>query len=598
MIRSRAALHRLGRHQASTVSVARFGSFEGNRERIDKQSKETGKGQSPPRNTSDPNRSGKRQQNLARGDWKSIEYQGATAHRGKFQRLASFVEGLELPTDDNFLAGKALQLPTPSLLNEALLYFTSYKATAYASKQKDMSDVPKLCTQKLLTFLGYQYRTNEEAKGDWIQNCIGYGDSPLFGLVRSMDLFLRPLKGTRSNIRVFGTRKHRQKDLEVEEGLKALKDATRVRKLMVQLIEDTACPRLVNDWDEFLVVLELWKSRCGFLGVSRTQSINLSPGDIQGAFEGMRTAQECIEIMTTAIESVDAKLSPKQREASYTTLLGAVAYSGMTGAAAKAMEALRKFEERQQPSNSNIYSTLMLAFAKEAKHDKTAVHQAQELWKHILASRDKTKPDPVAATTLLMAYSNARMPEEVEKLLVTYEQAAASNHIKPTRIDYNIAVNSWSKSGFPDSPERALIIFRRMLELSDSGENTNASPDVITYTALIEAFARNPSTGSEGLDQADYLLEHAENSEDPAVRPDAILYRNYMSALVARFKLQDKKADIAHRIEKLLHRMRKKSKTLPASAASLWHNPKLCKFEDSKHGKRFKAKYLIDTRKC
>lgn len=571
MIRSRAAIHRLGRHQPSTVSVAKFGSFEGNREIIGKQIKDSGNGQS--KTHTGHNRARKRQDSLPRGDWKSVEYQGAAAHGGKFQRLASFVEELELPTDDNLLAEKSLQLPTSSLINEALSYFSSYKATAYASKhmQKDMPDVPKLCTQKLLAFLEYQYRTNEKAKGEWIQNCIGYRESPFFGLLASSDLFLRPLKGTKYSIRVFGARQQRQKDMKVEEALNALKEATRVRNFMVELIEDTACPRLVHDWNEFLVVLALWKTRCGFLGGFVRESVNLSPGDIQEAFEGVRTAQECIEIMTKNIESVDAKLSPSQRESSYTMLLGAVANSGMTGAAAKAMEVLRMFEGKQQPSNSNIYSTLMLSFAKEAKHDKTAVHQAQQLWNHILA---KMKPDPVAATTLLMAYSNARMPEEVEKLLVTYEQTAASNHMKPTRIDYNIAVNSWAKSDFPDSTERALTIFRRMVELSDSGENTNASPDVITYTALIEAFARNPSTGSEGLDQAEYLLEHAENSEDPSVKPDAILYRNYMTALTVRFKLQDQKTDIAHRIEKLLHRMRKKSKTLPASVASQWHNPK------------------------
>ena len=577
MIRSLHTLRRLvlteQHHYGPSFLVARFGSFEGNHDRIDRHLGGVRKERLPSENTNSSHPQGSLVQHKKgpQGHWKSVEYQGAAAHRSQFQRLAAFVEELELPTDDNLLPGS---LPAASLLNEALCYFTSYKAAAWASKQKNMSNVPKECTEKLLDFLEYQHKTNEEAKGEWIQNCIVYGNSPCFALVSGIGFYLRPLKGTSSSMRVFGARKQRRSDMQLEETLGALKGATRVHRFITQLIEDSSCPKIDLDWNVFFTVLELWKNRCWFLG-SPWNKNQLSPDNIQDAFEGVESAQKCIDIMSHQMEQMDSKLTTDQREASTTMLMGALANSGIHGAADKAMEVLQSFEERQLPHKSHMYNCTMLAFANEAKYNKAAVHRAQELWRHILASRARIKPDPAATTTLLTAYSNAIMPEEVEKMLVRFEESSASTGIKPTRIDYNIAISSWAKSNNPRATERALALFRRMLELFESGGNLSASPDKITYTALIDAFARNPNSGTEGLDQADYLLQRAESSDDPSVQPDAIMYRNYMSALLVRLGNQNKsyaKADIAYRIELLLHRMRKKSRKVPDSAASMWHN--------------------------
>lgn len=604
MIRSRHAIRRLvlaEQHHhhhhhpgLSTSFVARFGSFEGLQEKNDGAGNSIGTPRVAPVSFSQHGAAKEKSNGAAkmqpRGDWKSIEYQGAAAHSVQFQRLLAFVDGLELPLttatngDEQLLSNKNddnKALPPPLLVREALQYFNSLKAVAYLSKQKRNNntvadDAAKNCTIKLLDFIEYQYRTNEEAKGEWIESCIGLGDSPCYGLVGAINLFLRPFKGSSFSIRIFGVRKQRRGDFNGEDLVEALTNATRVHRLMEQLTTDPACPRIKLDWNMFLVVQQLWKSRCWYFGSAWDRHRQPSSGDAQ-TFGGVTSAQECIDIMSQTLEQMESAMSPTQREAAYTMFLGALAHSGIHGAATQAMEVVKKFEERQLPSKPNLYSTTMLAFANEAKYNKAAVHKAQELWDHIVAARDRIKPDPIAATTLLTAYSNAEMPEEIEKMLVQYDETSASTGRKTSRIDYNIAINSWAKSPKPQATERALALFRRMLEFAQSGDHPDISPDIITYTSLIDAFARNPNTGSEGLDQAESLLRHAESGDDPSVQPDALMYGNYMSALSTRLSRQHKsyaRADIAKRITDILRRMRAKSKTMPDSEAFMWHNAK------------------------
>jgi len=513
-----------------------------------------------------------------RGDRNTI--QGEHAHKDQFERLKAFVDDLECPTN-NKATVTSKDLPKPQMILEAMLYFTSYKATAYTSNQKNLTKIPWQYTYMLVNYMQTQYHNSQidaNTRREWIQKCIGnYASSPCLGLVQAMDIFLRPTKGSSVSIRNFGIRKFRRKDNQAHELLQALTAASKVHDFMDELVRDDSCPVLTRDFEAFLKTQELWKSRCWYLGAHTHGTQQLTPEQIHSAFGGAKTASECLNIMRNSLHEIDAQLSPTQREKASAMFVSALAVSNLHGSANEARQILNDVEQKQTPKTQILYNAVMLAFANEAKYNKDATHGAKELWNQLLDNRKYIQSNSVLSSTLLNAYSNANMPEAVEKILIEFEELPTSLGVRPTRIDYNIAIDSWAKSTHPKGTERALALFERMLELSESGNNPDASPDKITYTGLIDAFARNPNTGPEGLDQAEYLLQHAESGKNPEVKPDATMYHNYMSALLKRLTKQNKnygRSDIAIRIEQLMHRMRNKSRRLTGSEASRWHSPR------------------------
>lgn len=487
---------------------------------------------------------------------------GAKALKDNFRRYKKFVDELDFSSS---------ALPPPLQIQDAFYFFVSHKASLFASKN-NMPQVPGERTKRLVEFLDYQYQNNPQAEGEWIYHCVRMPNNSRYeALTQAVDFFLRPLSGTASSIRMSrlsGSGMHRNREHQEEMVLEALQNASRVVSLIFRLGEQP-----MSDLAVSMAILRLWKTRCWCLGNSNFGAIQLSPEVHERIFGGARGTEDCVTAMSEIIENMENNHASDaaHQELAYATLVSSLAFTGVIGSANRARKIFSKFEEKQQVQQGFVHSAAMLAFANEATINREeAVKGARELWEYV-CSQKHLKPTAAEFNTLLVAHSNARMPEECERQLLQQERSALGGH-RPTNIDYNVAINSWAKTRTPGSAKKALALYYSMVNLAP--ERPDVAPDVFTYTSVIDALARNPDTGQEGLDLAEHLLQHCESGEDSNVKPDPTLYKKYMQALSVRLFRQGKvwaKKKIAERIESLLFRMKDRSFEYPESASD-WHN--------------------------
>lgn len=490
---------------------------------------------------------------------------GSEALRARFARHEKLVQNLDLLSK---------QLPNPHRLSGAIMFFQSQNAGLHAIRN-GIPNVPKEHLLTILQFLEFQQDHNEKARGQWFHQCLTNPTlPPLTPLIRTIKFFLLPFSGTAFAIRRSGSRTHRRKDLLAEEALEALQNATRVYTLMtkiVQMQKPFLHPGVAK------AALTLWKDRCTYFGNLSFSNVPLSPDMIDKAFGGAQGTEACLQEMDRIFDQMDGTLNAVDREASYGFYVAALAASGSKGAANRARQALQRFEDKQKAEFTTIYSATMQVYANEAKFDASVAREARDFWEHV-CSLQHLKPSAATFNSLLLTFSHAHQPEEAERMLLYQDENSERQGFQPTRTEYNVVINSWAKNADPGGSKRALSLFHSMVERSHAENRPDLAPDIITYTILIDALARNSNTGEEGLSLAESLLHHCESGKDPNVRVDHTLYRNYMKAMAARLRSQNSsfaKVRIAERLESLLFRMKEMRVKADKSMAGHWHNAQI-----------------------
>ena len=80
---------------------------------------------------------------------------------------------------------------------------------------------------------------------------------------------------------------------------------------------------------------------------------------------------------------------------------------------------------------------------------------------------------------------------------------------KPNNKAYSSVIDAWAKSSADDARERAEQIFRRMIDLSDNGQDVDARPNNSTFNAVINAWAKSKDGGALGTERVLRTMEHA-----------------------------------------------------------------------------------------
>jgi len=108
-----------------------------------------------------------------------------------------------------------------------------------------------------------------------------------------------------------------------------------------------------------------------------------------------------------------------------------------------------------------------------------------------------------------------------------------NNTIQPDGRSYDSAIQTWSNSGHPDAPKRAMQLLDKMLERYHHGINHDYSspfPSHYTFTFLLMAWANSKST--EAVDQAEALFERmlqfSENGHS-SNEPDTTVFNNLLA---------------------------------------------------------------------
>eukprot|EP00592_Proboscia_alata_P017023 CAMPEP_0194398290 /NCGR_PEP_ID=MMETSP0174-20130528/126021_1 /TAXON_ID=216777 /ORGANISM="Proboscia alata, Strain PI-D3" /LENGTH=705 /DNA_ID=CAMNT_0039194569 /DNA_START=144 /DNA_END=2261 /DNA_ORIENTATION=- len=124
------------------------------------------------------------------------------------------------------------------------------------------------------------------------------------------------------------------------------------------------------------------------------------------------------------------------------------------------------------------------------------------------ASRKQKGDDTNARRAEKILMQMQRRYEQQQQLNNSTESGGTSNIgnigvVQPDTYSYTTVIHAWSQSGVIGSAERCYKILKQMHKVSKSSDpskrNSNAQPNTITYNAVMNAYARDPHTGSVTL---------------------------------------------------------------------------------------------------
>eukprot|EP00814_Leptocylindrus_danicus_P009952 CAMPEP_0116033140 /NCGR_PEP_ID=MMETSP0321-20121206/18760_1 /TAXON_ID=163516 /ORGANISM="Leptocylindrus danicus var. danicus, Strain B650" /LENGTH=724 /DNA_ID=CAMNT_0003509055 /DNA_START=118 /DNA_END=2292 /DNA_ORIENTATION=+ len=118
--------------------------------------------------------------------------------------------------------------------------------------------------------------------------------------------------------------------------------------------------------------------------------------------------------------------------------------------------------------------------------------------------------------------------------------------VKPTTATYNAMMDVWAKHG--NNVSRAEAVLRRMQHLYTSGENTEARPNALSYSSLINAYAK--SKHRNAALQAEKIFK--EQEQDSNIRP---VTQTYDALIDAWARSNAHTPDSAERAEAWFHKM-------------------------------------------
>ena len=128
------------------------------------------------------------------------------------------------------------------------------------------------------------------------------------------------------------------------------------------------------------------------------------------------------------------------------------------------------------------------------------------------------------------APERARRAEELIKQIERLYESGQNENVKPDVVTYSAVLNALSRAAAQDEAcaSRAMEILERMLDLHEGGDK-DVKPNKRTYTAVINAFARigKPEVAD------DLLCKMKKNHEimgDASLKPDTVCYSSVLDA--------------------------------------------------------------------
>lgn len=205
------------------------------------------------------------------------------------------------------------------------------------------------------------------------------------------------------------------------------------------------------------------------------------------------------------------------------------------------------------------YGVLLQAYS--SLNTKQTAQRAQDI---LLDEMKKVNiiPNTICFTSVIQAWSKCGEPEKAEKLFHTmqyYSQHHPSfTKLQPNIMTYNAVIQAWANNhdNNPQSAFKAEAILQQMME-SDS--HNNVQPNVFTYASIIHAWSKSSSPHAPKHAQAilERLLQHQQQSSN-SHNDD---YRKIISSCFASvISIWSRNGDL-HRIENLLEQMKNQSNT-------------------------------------
>jgi pentatricopeptide repeat protein len=206
------------------------------------------------------------------------------------------------------------------------------------------------------------------------------------------------------------------------------------------------------------------------------------------------------------------------------------------------------------------FGTVLKAWASKSFNDPTAPDRAEALFRKLFelhqSGWEQCKPDAVTFASLIQCWGKSKQrgaAEKAESLLRKMQQLAkeGETEMAPDTICWNSAIQAWAQAG---NGERAEALFKEMLVNYIRDRNERQKPNVITFTAVLSAWAKTrfykhaPKRAEKILEQMEKL--HQSGALDD-VKPNCVSYSILLDCLAYA-----KKNSSAAKAESILNQMK------------------------------------------
>jgi hypothetical protein len=218
--------------------------------------------------------------------------------------------------------------------------------------------------------------------------------------------------------------------------------------------------------------------------------------------------------------------------------LHAVALHGGGKGNARRAEEMLDFLEAQADGDMqpNVFSYNCALEAWRKSGEKDAAVRAAIILQRLLKRRDM-KPDTYSFNQVLLAISRSSLPHSAEsaKKWLDFMDTSYSKGIypraSPDLVSYLAVVSSYARSGISGAASRAEEVFRTLHEKYRRGRK-DLKPNRYIYNAMIDCWAKSKK-GTLGARKAEALLQEMERQHkagDLSMQPDASSYNGVLNA--------------------------------------------------------------------
>jgi len=226
----------------------------------------------------------------------------------------------------------------------------------------------------------------------------------------------------------------------------------------------------------------------------------------------------------------------------YNALIDIWSRSGERGAAAQRAEEIvfgmqDAYSSGQEDVQPDLESFRLVLKAWARAKDKYAPHRAQILLEWMVrlyesGQNTNVAPDASCFDIVLKSWGNSKhedAPHKAEKVIIYMDRLYNNGNesAKPTREHFNRLLTAWSKSKENwTAARRVQDILNHMISLSKHENNIDLKPNIMTYSAVIAAWAK--SRDDDCGRRAETILKHVEHqfevTHDEDLCPDTIMF--------------------------------------------------------------------------
>lgn len=195
--------------------------------------------------------------------------------------------------------------------------------------------------------------------------------------------------------------------------------------------------------------------------------------------------------------------------------------------------------------DKQVFTTVMNCIVKSG--DTNAVNLVLDLLNRMQELRmegyENLKPDTATMNTVLSAFAAAKSrgaAKQAEGLLEAMSKSS-DKEILPNTQSYTLLISAWAKSGSPSA-------VHKIEKLLNDMKKTNASPNVVTFSNLLHAFAQSGDDTSYASSL--HILKKMENGS-LGISPNAYCYASVMQCISNTAKVENIVANTMEVLQRL-----------------------------------------------